>query len=952
MSFVCPYCHHKMESAGVRPKFCSNCGQTLGNDSAPATLETPAEAATLPPRQPGETETVPPRIPAALAGDPVPQTVGPYRLIRRLGGGGMGTVYEAADTASGRRVALKLVQAEHTASPEVIERFRQEGALASKLAHPRCVFVLAVEEDHGRPYIVMELMTGITLADFVKEHGPLPPEEAIRKILDVIEGLNEAHQHGLIHRDVKPSNCFVEESGRVKIGDFGLAKSLVEQAHLTRTGTFVGTPLYASPEQIKMEPVDARSDVYSVAATLYFLLTGRAPFQTADPMASMARIVADDAPSMRPLRPELPKALDKVVLRGLERDRRRRWSSLEEFRQALRPFLPAEPSVGGVGLRVVAGCLDTVVLVAAYSGIAISLEALFKIHVPLLVEQIGSSRTLLAASLDAALGLAYFGILEGIWGQSLGKRLLRLHVGIPTANVPPGVGRAVLRAAILSVPFGLADVVTPFLHRAGEPEWREMAIDVGAFLYFCLAIGLVACTMRKRNGYRGLHEILSGTRTYRLHWPHTGKRRPLESSEFHLEAQQPEGLPERLGPYRIRGALRRTLHDDVLLGDDSQLGRVVWIWLRPGTEPPLTEARRNVDRTTRIRWLSCGTLADRQWDAFLAPSGCRLAAVVAGGRRLSWAEFRGILEDLTDEVQASCTAGMLPNLLTPDQVWVTPEGWVRMAETPCGGAAGDTTARSAAADDDQKRALAFLAEVSALALEGKPRPAGGPAVPIGVPLPLYAARLLNGLVPELPGSAMGSYDRVDRFQDDLLTARLEPAEISRWMRAGHLAWHGLFACLAAVLAGATVGLVAMTGVHFSEIEGDMDALTVGDARKVILSFIILTCAMALSPLWFLLAAYLTRAGGFIRDDIAIVQADGRPASRLRRLWRAIVSWVCVAVPAVPLLIGIGAAIEWEPWGFRLIGLSIPLFAGYVALMLRNPARAPHDYVAGTYLVPR
>src|SRR5262249_28601990 len=162
----------------------------------------------------------------------------------------------------------------------------------------------------------------------------------------------------LVHRDVKPSNCFLEADGRVKVGDFGLAKSLVSDSKLTRTGTFLGTPLFAAPEQIKKETVDAQSDVYSVAATLYFLLAGRAPFQSGDALATLARIVSDDPPSLRTVRPELPRALDRVVLRGLERDRKRRYRDLDEFRKTLLPLLPAQPSVGGLGLRFGAWVID------------------------------------------------------------------------------------------------------------------------------------------------------------------------------------------------------------------------------------------------------------------------------------------------------------------------------------------------------------------------------------------------------------------------------------------------------------------------------------------------------------------------------------------------------------------------------------------------------------------
>src|SRR5262249_48355158 len=218
--------------------------------------------------------TLPPSPGGGGDGNGAPETVGGYRLIRRLGGGGMGTVYEAEDLSSGRRAALKLVLPEYASSPEAVQRFRREGRLASAIAHPRCVFVLAADEEAGRPYIVMELMPGDTLDDLVREKGPLPPEQAVAQILDGGGGVQEAHRLGVVHRDVKPSNCFLGADGRVKVGDFGLARSLAADARLTRTGTFLGTPLFAAPEQVKSEAVDAQSDVYSVAATLYFLLTG------------------------------------------------------------------------------------------------------------------------------------------------------------------------------------------------------------------------------------------------------------------------------------------------------------------------------------------------------------------------------------------------------------------------------------------------------------------------------------------------------------------------------------------------------------------------------------------------------------------------------------------------------------------------------------------------------
>jgi len=376
MYLVCTNCRERLEYQDSPPRFCSSCGHAVHVKSSATTIEhsPPPNLAITP----SEAETLPPEAPASKPREDFPETVGNYRLLRQLGTGGMGTVFEAAQISSGRHVALKLVSPEFASSRESVERFRQEGKLASKLSHPRCVFVLEADEDQGRPYIVMELMPGGTLNDLVHEKGPLPPEQAIRRILDVMDGLNEAHEIGLIHRDVKPSNCFLDAEGRVKIGDFGLSKSLLRDSHLTRTGTFLGTPLFAAPEQIKREGSAVQDDVYSVAATLYFLLTGQAPFQSGDVMATMARIVSDDPPSMRIIRPQLPKALDDVVLRGLARERKNRWRSLEQFRQALLRLLPAEVGVGGLGLRFGAFVIDVFLLSFVRQSLLRALAVLVK----------------------------------------------------------------------------------------------------------------------------------------------------------------------------------------------------------------------------------------------------------------------------------------------------------------------------------------------------------------------------------------------------------------------------------------------------------------------------------------------------------------------------------------------------------------------------------------------
>ncbi len=212
MQFLCDQCQRVFDLSDP-PAFCPYCGKSF----CPAGASTDAK---LFPADPP---------PTAPAGPQIPETIGGYRLLRPLGSGGMGTVHEAEEIATGRRVAVKLLQPgkppppeEHGRNREALQCFRQEGLLASRINHPNCVFVFAAGEENGRPYIVMELMPGGTLMDLVEREGLLPPEEAVAKVLDIIEGLKEVHAREMIHQDVKPSNCFIRPDGRVKVGDFGL----------------------------------------------------------------------------------------------------------------------------------------------------------------------------------------------------------------------------------------------------------------------------------------------------------------------------------------------------------------------------------------------------------------------------------------------------------------------------------------------------------------------------------------------------------------------------------------------------------------------------------------------------------------------------------------------------------------------------------------------------------
>jgi hypothetical protein len=953
MQVACPSCGKTLEYTGDRPRFCSYCGGAVSTSVTTPLAPSASEERTVPPSKDWSPDTA---ATVATAPSPngdlgrgVPSDVGGYRLLRRLGGGGMGAVYEAEEVASGRRVALKLILPELGGSGDALVRFRQEGRLASSVAHPRCVFVLAADEEAGRPYIVMELMPGATLSDLVNERGPLPPEEAVAKILDVIDGLEEAHRLGVVHRDVKPSNCFLEANGRVKIGDFGLARSLAGDIQLTRTGAFIGTPLYAAPEQIhKKEPTDAQSDVYSVAATLYFLLTGRAPFQDSgdDAMAVMARIVTDDPPPLRSVRPKLPRALDRVVRRGLERDRRRRYRDLGELRRALLIFLPARPSVGGLGLRFGAELIDVLVRIALGSLVGATV-------VPAgvllgLLPELPLDRAMIFYNhpIGFLVCIAYYGVFEGVWGCALGKGLLRLRVGTTESARPPGVWRAVLRAAIFYLMFQIATLLNHLLALVidfpapGVPPNPDQAlIAMGAgllvFVVFALSMLLNFGTMRARNGYRALHEFLSGTRTYRLHWPAPRPRRVMQSRAFHLDVTRPDGLPERVGPFRVRGALRWTDAERTLLAEDPQLGRSIWVWMRPVCEPPLDAATRDIGRATRARWVAAGIAGAWQWDAYIAPAGVPLPVLAAGTPRLSWAEVRPMLEELAEELEASCADETLPSSLSVDQVWVHPDGRPQLADPPLG-ALPDPADGNAASGEE--RALRLLGEVAVTALEGASRPIDEAGDRVRAPLPPHASQILDRLL-----GGPRPFRTVEAFRQELESLRDQPAEVTRLRRAGHLALTALLmhvpVCGPAPAMVVWIAFFALWLIYNQPQDSDPGVFAIA-------LYVGLCCA------FWVVWAFAFR-GGYLywRGGIALRRADGRKASRLQCAWRALLIWG----PVGALLCSAVAMTYFEPtWPwlyFSLWGMGAALLPLDVVLALLWPARPLHDRIAGTYPVP-
>jgi len=260
------------------------------------------------------------------------QMLGPYRIINQIGRGGMANVYKAYQASVDRYVAIKVLPSQLAESKEFAARFQQEARAVARLEHPHILPVFDYGESDGFAYFVMRYLEAGTLRDKMEAGRPLPLNEIDRIFTQLAEALSYAHTHGVVHRDLKPANALIDSYGNIFLTDFGIAK-LLESAspRLTQTDAVMGTPAYISPEQAQGQPVDQRSDIYSLGIILYEMVTGGVPFVADTPLAVLFKHISDPLPLPSKVKPDVPEAMEKVILKALAKNPQDRFATASEF---------------------------------------------------------------------------------------------------------------------------------------------------------------------------------------------------------------------------------------------------------------------------------------------------------------------------------------------------------------------------------------------------------------------------------------------------------------------------------------------------------------------------------------------------------------------------------------------------------------------------------------------
>ncbi len=831
-----------------------------------------------------------------------PFEFGAYRLLGLLGRGGMATVYEAEHIATGRRVALKMLS-QPIDSPDMRQRFLREGRMAASVNHQNSLYVFGAEEIESWPAITMEIAGSGTLKDKLKKRGPLPIKEAVDAILDVISGLEAAHRGGVLHRDVKPSNCFVGPDGSVKVGDFGLSVSTLakDDSYVTASGIVMGTPAYAAPEQLLGDDLDLRADIYSVGATLFTLITGKAPFDGENAVQVVVNAVRQKPTSLSELREDVPPGLERVVALCLAKKPEGRYADYPALRNALLPFGSKESAPASMKLRSSTGWIDFLIAFLVPYVILGLIVGKEEFHLGFIME-----RTLFSARYYIAFltfGFLYFGIAEGIWGAGLGKRLKGLGV-VRSNGQPPGIGRALIRILVPILSCEVVRILT-LMATIKSTQINDMTtLEVVIFSVATSLCPLIPIAMifgaRRDNGFATVWDKLSGTRVV---------VRPKGTARPTIEPlAQPEITAETgasFGPYTL---IEERVPGNWIVASDPVLRRQVWLLRRNSSAPSL--ARRGVARPGRPRWLQKVETGDLLWDAYEAPRGAPLGRLIEDGRSVPWGTLRLWLHDLASELWAATADETMPTELSLDHVWITAGGQAVLLDEPWQDASARAERIAVGDVGGQQR---FLGAVAACVDSTQ--------------LPLHARSVLRNIdgskfekMSFLTGALRGILDR--------------PAEPNRGVRSGSIFMLPLY-----------VGLMLFVGIASGaewlyEIIGDsIQRLAMVSALSVLIG-----CAVVQ-----LLELPFRTTMGQLLFRLAVVDAKGDPPGMQRMLVRWAIVWL-------PLLLPLSLAALLAGGAKGLVSLSaiglILLWIGLAIHAALHPDRGFHDRLADTWVVRR
>ena len=924
----------------------------------------------------------------------------------------MGAVYAAEQIEDGRLVAVKVLAA-GLERAEDRERFLREGRTAASVNHPNTVYVYRTEEIDGRLTIAMELVEGGTLEQKVEAQGPLSVIDAIDDTLQLIDGLEAAHRRGILHRDIKPANCFIGTDGTIKVGDFGLSRPVesVEQGRLTQTGLFLGTPVFSSPEQLLGEALDVRADIYAVGATLYYLLTGKLPFD-ADNAVKLIAVVMSGAPTpLAQYRHDVPPELAAVVMKCLARNRDERFADYGALRAALQACRPIEHTPAPIVRRLAAGVIDSY-LISTLTLPILGLLRPLGVNIALTADD---PRYALVQALAALpFEILIYGMLEGLTGWTPAKRLLGLRTIRADGGVP-GIARAALRGLFVITP-GLLAVL------ASLPLAKDKA--AGALVVMTISLGgvlLLFARARKVNGWLAEHDRISGTRVV------TAQSIVARDRDVAADVQMlplHHAASGRIGAYEIAGAIDPD--GLVLLASDGALQRPVWIVRRPIGSAPLSDAERQASRTTCARWIGGRRTADEAWDAYAAVGGASLATRLQPG--VSWGAVHAWLTDLLDELRARRDAGLPVAGLSAADVLITDDGHAvvlpfRIGHSAIGDSAVDHAAavdvrvdatRDAAGDagplpasvarmlqqtlqgsladwplrarslltamqDPKSRLDALHATLTAAAANRPPLTAQRRLLlAVGTAAPILGMGFVSsyGAVVVAPRDA--DLDRLQPLVDwlDDSASQAPDQRAARELVGVYVAGH-LREAVTRHREGRDSAVVRTAGIAKREwaladsvvranpmvsatrlAEADRLVDTTWKGRppgvKNVRWLIALFTAAAVSGLgavFALIAAMTMRRGMVLRVmGLDLVTAAGRPAGRLRLTVRQVVTWT----PWTLLMLGSVAKLSARTtpsWAMPVLLLGIALAVIAIALALRTPARGLAERLSGTRLVP-